>query len=230
MSYVFASPDGIAAAAGDLTTIGSTINVANAAAARSTTQIVAAAQDEVSAAIAALFGGYGQEYQALSAQTALFHDEFLQALTSGGFRYAATEAANASGLQTLVQDVLDVINAPTEALFGRPLIGNGTNGAPGTGQPGGPGGIVLGNGGNGGSGAPGQAGGRGGTFSARRIRPCDSARAATTCANRTATSPSSNLPRHGLPRSATQCYAPVATWLACTSSAARASVCSLAQR
>lgn len=47
-----------------LATIGSTIGAANAAAAGSTTQIVAAAQDEVSTAIAALFGSYAQDYQA----------------------------------------------------------------------------------------------------------------------------------------------------------------------
>ncbi|MEK1233279.1 PE family protein, partial [Mycobacterium ulcerans] len=27
-----------------------------------------------------------------------------------------------------------MVNAPTQALLGRPLIGNGANGAPGTGQ------------------------------------------------------------------------------------------------
>jgi hypothetical protein len=73
-----------------------------------------------------------------------------------------TMPSNASPLQTLGQDVLGVVNAPTEALLGRPLIGNGANGAPGTGQAGGPGGILFGNGGAGGSGAPGQAGGAGG--------------------------------------------------------------------
>ena len=107
MSYVFASPELIAAASGDLTGIGSAIREANAAAAGSTTQVVAAAQDEVSAAIARLFGGYGQEFQALSAQTALFHDRFVQALSSGGGLYAAAEAANAAALPaTAVGDPL----------------------------------------------------------------------------------------------------------------------------
>jgi DprA winged helix domain len=48
-------------------------------------------------------------------------------------------------------------NAPTQALLGRPIIGNGANGAAGTGQAGGAGGILWGNGGNGGSGAAGTA-------------------------------------------------------------------------
>ena len=64
--------------------------------------------------------------------------------------------------QALQQNVLNAINAPTEALLGRPLIGNGANAAPGTGQNGGAGGLLLGNGGNGGSGAANQSGGRGG--------------------------------------------------------------------
>lgn len=60
------------------------------------------------------------------------------------------------------QTVMNVINAPTNTLLGRPLIGNGTDGPPGTGQAGGPGGILWGNGGNGGSGTGTQAGGPGG--------------------------------------------------------------------
>src|ERR1700704_3225661 len=130
-SYLIATPEAFAAASSDLTGIGSAIRAANAAAAGSTTQVLAAAGDEVSGAISALFGSYAQQYQALSAQTALFHDQFVQALSSGGLMYAATEAANASPLQTLEQDLLGVINAPTNALFGRPLIGDGTNGAAG---------------------------------------------------------------------------------------------------
>jgi PE family len=120
LSYVVVAPEMVAEAAGNLAGIGSAINGANAAAA-STTQLLPAASDEVSGATSALFGGYPQEYQALSAQMALFHDQFVQALTSGARMYAATEAANASPLQTLEQDVL--INAPTNVVLGRPLIG-----------------------------------------------------------------------------------------------------------
>ncbi len=39
------------------------------------------------------------------------------------------------------------MNTPTQLLLGRPLIGNGANGAPGTGQAGGAGGLLYGNGG-----------------------------------------------------------------------------------
>src|SRR5882757_8243337 len=94
-SFVIASPEALAAASQDLTGIGSAIRAANTAAAASTTSLAVAAQDEVSAAISALFGGYAQEYQALSTQVALFHEDFVRTLASGGSMYAAAEAANA---------------------------------------------------------------------------------------------------------------------------------------
>ena len=163
MSFVIAAPELIAAAASDFANIGSSIGAANAAAAASTTEVLAAGADDVSAAISALFGAHGQAYRAISAQAETFHQQFVQVLNAGVASYAATEAANSSPLQILEQDLLGVINAPTEALFGRPLIGNGANGATGTGQNGGAGGFLIGNGGNGGSGAPfGGAGGAGG--------------------------------------------------------------------
>lgn len=120
------------------------------------------AHGEVSAAVSGVFGGYAQRFEALGGQAALFHERFVQALTSGGFAYASAEAANASPLQTVEQDLLGVINAPTDALLGRPLIGNGANGAPGTGQAGGPGGLLFGDGGACGQGGMGGAGGSGG--------------------------------------------------------------------
>lgn len=101
---------------------------------------------------------HGQTYQALSARAAAFHERFVQALATGGGAYAAAEAASVSPLQS----ALDLLNAPTQALLGRPLVGNGANGAPGTGANGGDGGILFGSGGAGGSGAAGMAGGNGG--------------------------------------------------------------------
>lgn len=101
---------------------------------------------------------HGQTYQALSARAAAFHERFVQALATGGGAYAAAEPASVSPLQS----ALDLLNAPTQALLGRPLVGNGANGAPGTGANGGDGGILFGSGGAGGSGAAGMAGGNGG--------------------------------------------------------------------
>jgi hypothetical protein len=82
----------------------------------------------------------------------------VQALNAGAVWYEATEAANVSPPQVL----LNVLNAPAKALLGRPPIGNGANGAPGTGQNCGAGGILYGNGGAGGAGLTGLPGGNGG--------------------------------------------------------------------
>ncbi|WP_261901069.1 PE family protein, partial [Mycobacterium marinum] len=148
MSFVITAPEALTAAATDLASLGSTIGAANAAAAAPTTAVLAAGADEVSAAVAALFDAQGQAYQLLSARAATFHEQFLQALSGGGASYAAAEAAAVSPL-------LDAINAPVLAATGRPLIGNGANGAPGTGADGGAAGWLIGNGGAGGSGAAG---------------------------------------------------------------------------
>ncbi|KAY38572.1 PE domain-containing protein [Mycobacterium tuberculosis] len=161
MSFVNVAPQLVSTAAADAARIGSAINTANTAAA-ATTQVLVAAQDEVSTAIAALFGSHGQHYQAISAQVAAYQQRFVLALSQAGSTYAVAEAASATPLQQIEQALLGVINTPTEALVGRKLIGDGAHGAPGTGQAGGAGGILWGNGGNGGSGAPGQAGGAGG--------------------------------------------------------------------
>ncbi len=154
MSLVIATPQLLATAALDLASIGSQVSAANAAAAMPTTEVVAAAADEVSAAIAGLFGAHARQYQALSVQVAAFHEQFVQALTAAAGRYASTEAA-------VERSLLGAVNAPTEALLGRPLIGNGADGtAPG--QPGAAGGLLFGNGGNGAAGGFGQTGGSGG--------------------------------------------------------------------
>ncbi len=96
----------------------------------------------MSLAISALFGQHAQAYQALSAQATIFHDQFVQALTSGGNLYAAAES------HTVEQMVLNAINAPTQTLFGRPLIGDGANGTAEN-PDGQNGGLLFGNGGNG---------------------------------------------------------------------------------
>src|SRR6516165_6845936 len=158
MSFVVVAPDMLAAAATDLESIGSALSAAHAAASAPTVGVLAAGADEVSAALASLFSGHAQAYQALSAEAAAFHQQFVQTMTTSGTMFANAEAANASPLQ----GVLNTVNAGVQAATGRPLIGNGTNGAPGTGQNGTPGGWFIGNGGAGGSGTNGVNGGNGG--------------------------------------------------------------------
>jgi hypothetical protein len=159
MSFVMAIPDVLIATAGDVAGIGSALAEANSAAAAPTTGALAAGADEVSTAVAALFSRHAQAYQTLSAQAAGFHERFVQALNGAAGSYAAADAANASPLQA----ALNAINAPAEALMGRPLIGNGANGTA-THPDGGEGGLLYGNGGNGfdNTATPGAVGGAGG--------------------------------------------------------------------
>jgi hypothetical protein len=58
MSYLIAAPEILGSTATDLASIARTLNTANASAAAPTTGILAAAKDEVSAAVAALFSGH----------------------------------------------------------------------------------------------------------------------------------------------------------------------------
>ena len=92
--------------------------------------------------IAALFSAHAQAYQALSAQAASFHAQFVQLMTGGASEYALTEASNAV-LQTVEQATISAVNAPIEKLTGRPLIASGADAT----TPGKPGGWLFGNGG-----------------------------------------------------------------------------------
>lgn len=103
MSFVVTEPELVTAAAEDLAGIRSTLGEATAAAAAPTTGVTAAAADEVSAAISRVFGTYGRQFQAATAQAAAFHDEFVSLLNGGAAAYLGTEIANAEqGLATFV--------------------------------------------------------------------------------------------------------------------------------
>jgi hypothetical protein len=113
-----------------------------------TTRIVAAAADEVSAASAAGFSSHARDFHELSSRAAAFHAEFAGAVNSAGSAYAAAEAANVSPLAAVVSGAQSLaVSSPVAAATGRPLVGNGANGAVGTGQAGGDGGWLYGNGG-----------------------------------------------------------------------------------
>ncbi|OBI11238.1 hypothetical protein A5712_09670 [Mycobacterium sp. E2327] len=104
MSYVLAAPEWLSAAAEDLAGIGSAVDAANAAAASSTTSLLAAGADEVSRSIAGLFGAHGQAFHAMTAQAAQLHEKFVLTLQANAGTYLNTEIATA------------------EALLGSPLI------------------------------------------------------------------------------------------------------------
>lgn len=155
MSLVI-TPELVSAAALDLTRVGTAIDQAVATARGSTSSVAAAAADEISTAIAALFSGHGEAFQAASAQAATFQAQFVQLLNGSAAQYASAEAFN--------NPLLAAINTPFQALLGRPLIGDGANGytdALGNGTTGRAGGFLWGNGGRGGDAT--RIGGSGGT-------------------------------------------------------------------
>src|SRR5947209_6739048 len=94
MSYVITVPEVVQGAAQDLAGIRASLTEA-AATAGATTGIAAPAGDEVSIAIASLFGSAGQQFQALNAQAQAFHAEFESLLSAGAAAYVSAEAANA---------------------------------------------------------------------------------------------------------------------------------------
>ena len=96
MSFVIATPDLVQSAAQDLAGIRSSLAEAAASAAGPTTGIATAAQDEVSVAIASMFGNFGQEFQAVTSQAQAFHEQFVNLMNAGAGAYASAEAANAA--------------------------------------------------------------------------------------------------------------------------------------
>jgi hypothetical protein len=94
MSFVTTQPEALAAAAASLGAIGSALGAQNAAAATPTTGVVPAAADEVSALTAAQFAAHATMYQAVSAQAAAIHEQFVQTLGMSGVSYLTAEIAN----------------------------------------------------------------------------------------------------------------------------------------
>lgn len=159
------APEWLTSTSSNVERLGVELSAAHAAAAVPTTALPAAAGDEVSAAAAALFAGFGRDYQVLAAQAGGFQRQFARALADAAGSYQAADATGASLLRSAEQNVLGAVNAPTQLLLGRPLIGDGTNGTAAS-PNGGDGGLLYGNGGAGYSqtaaGAVGGAGGQAG--------------------------------------------------------------------
>ncbi|WP_156452568.1 PE family protein, partial [Mycobacterium gordonae] len=114
MSFLSVSPEAVTQAASDVARIGSDVSAGNAAAVMPTTQVAVAAGDEVSAAIAALFGTHAREYQALAAQAASYQDQFVTALRSAASEYAGAEVGAAAWLQG---SAAAVAASPVASLF-----------------------------------------------------------------------------------------------------------------
>ncbi|WP_085254107.1 PE family protein [Mycobacterium saskatchewanense] len=131
MSFLTAAPEAITAAAGNLAHIGSSLQEATAAASGQTTTLAAAAADEVSVAISQLFGTFGEDFQALSAQAAAFHSAFVSVLNGGSAAYLSTEAASAE--QVLFHAGAAGVPAATLPIIGDlgGILGGGTGGTTG---------------------------------------------------------------------------------------------------
>lgn len=112
MSFVSVAPDMMTAASANLGNIASSLRTAQAAAVAQTTAIAAPGADEVSAAITSFFGKAGQEFQALGAQAAAYHDSFVGALNAGVGQYVGAEAANVQ------QTLANVVSAPGQSVSG----------------------------------------------------------------------------------------------------------------
>jgi PE family len=118
LSFVTTAPELVAAAAHDLAGIGSSLADVTASVAGPTTGVAAAAQDEVSVAIASLFGNFGAEFQAVSAQAQAFHAQFVSAMNGSAAAYLSAEAANAgesllgSAVTAPAQAVAQALGAP----------------------------------------------------------------------------------------------------------------------
>lgn len=106
------SPDLVQTAAQNLANMHTTLEDASASIAAPTAGVAAAAEDQVSAGVAAFFSSFGQDYQALSAQTQAFHAQFVELLSAGANAYLSTEVANAE------QALLSAVSAPGQGLPG----------------------------------------------------------------------------------------------------------------
>ncbi|GAB2999533.1 PE family protein [Mycobacterium bourgelatii] len=121
MSFLITQPEELAAAAGKLGTIGSAMFAQNAAAAPTTTGVIPAAADEVSALQAAQFAAYGTLYQELSAQVNAMYDTFVNTLSVSADTYAAAESVNSSAAASPFSAVMGTAEAVPGAATQRAL-------------------------------------------------------------------------------------------------------------
>lgn len=129
MSFVITEPELVTAAAERLSSIGSNLGEATAAAAAPTTGVAAAASDEVSIAVSQVFGRFGRDFQALGAQAVAFQDEFVSLLNGGAAAYLSTEIANAeqSLLSTGLPAASGLAAAAPGGAYGQLIVNTTTN-------------------------------------------------------------------------------------------------------
>lgn len=99
MSFVITDPDMMAAAAGEMQSVGSALASTNTAEAVPTMTVLPPGADSVSVRAAALLDAHAQQYQAFSAQAEVFQNQFVQTLNAAQQFYAETEASNTAAMQ-----------------------------------------------------------------------------------------------------------------------------------
>ena len=122
MSFLLVAPDILQTAAADVARVGSAVTAGNLAAALPTTEVAAAGADEVSAAIAALFGAHAQQYQAVAARAATYHEQFVSTLNAAAASYAGAEAT----IATSMRGALGAVTAPGTGAAGQAGAAGGT--------------------------------------------------------------------------------------------------------
>ncbi len=128
MSQLLIAPDSLATAATDVDEIAAAIHAASTAAAGPTSGVLAAAGDEVSTAITALFNDFGAEYQQVVRQANAFQSEFARALAAAGTAYAEAELAARTVLANAAGGILSASGAALPAAGQNiALIMGGTN-------------------------------------------------------------------------------------------------------
>jgi uncharacterized protein YukE len=116
MTELLVDPQIVTTVAADINGIGSTIKAATAAAAAPTSGVLAAAADEVSAAIANLFGAHGQEFQAVVNKVEAYSSQFQQTLAAAANAYVQTETAAVAALQGALGASAAAVAAPAATI------------------------------------------------------------------------------------------------------------------
>jgi PE family len=110
MMFVNAEPGLIHGAAQDLAGIRSDLDEVLTTTSGPMTGLLPAAQDEVSSAVAQVFGQVGRTFQAQHALAAGFHNSFVAAMKSGASAFAAAEVSNGSDLGGLLGEANQAVS------------------------------------------------------------------------------------------------------------------------
>lgn len=128
MASLSVDPSLIQAASQNLTSVRDGLDKVSAAMTGPTTALMPAAQDEVSAAVAAVFADVGQRFHELNAQAAEFHHQFVKSMNTGATAYTESEVANTAAVAAQTADSgapFGQVGGAIEGFVGGELAGAG---------------------------------------------------------------------------------------------------------